>query len=150
MLTWRNHIVANSELFKPTIYLWLLAGIVTLLVLTGCDAGRFTASSGWSGAVVADDVIYIGSRQAELLALDKENGTVRWSFPGDRDTSLEGIYGSPAVTEELIFLGGYDGTLYALDRVNQVRVWDFPTEHRIVGSPTADSDTVLVLSLIHI
>ena len=142
--TWRNHIAANSEPFKPAIYLWLLSCILALLVLAGCDTGRFKASSGWSGAVVADDVIYIGSRQAELLALDKENGTLRWSFSGDRDNGLEGIYGSPAVTEELVFLGAYNGTLYALDRTNQIEVWDFQTEHRIVGSPTVASDTVLV------
>ncbi|MFH1560496.1 MAG: PQQ-binding-like beta-propeller repeat protein [Chloroflexota bacterium] len=118
---------------------------LALFTVAGCSAaGRIEASSGWSGAVVADDVIYVGSRQAELLALDKENGTLRWSFPGDNDEEMEAIYGSPAATKELVFVGGYNGTLYALNPATQVKEWDFSTDDRIVGSPIVAGDTVIV------
>ena len=96
---------------------------------------------------MTDDVIYIGSQEAKLLALDRQNGTLRWSFPGDNDEGLEGIYGSPAVTDELIFVGAYgkeNGTLYALNPITQGKQWEFTTKNHIVGSPTVAGDTVFV------
>ena len=61
--------------------MWLLLVPLALFTVAGCEAaGRFTASSGWSGAVVADDVIYIGSQEAELLALDKDSGAILWRY----------------------------------------------------------------------
>ena len=96
---------------------------------------------------MTDDTVYIGSRQAELLALDKENGTLLWSFPGANDESLGGIYGSPAVTDSLIYVGSYGeevGKLYALNPVTHAKEWDFPTEDHIVGSPTVAGNMVIV------
>ena len=96
---------------------------------------------------MTDDVIYIGSQDAELLVLDRKNGSLRWSFPGDNDEPLGGIYGSPAVGDELIFVGAYgkeNGTLYALNPITQAKVWEFQTEDHIVGSPTVAGDTVIV------
>ena len=120
---------------------------LALLAVAGCGAAGFSVASGWSGAVVADDVVYIGSQEAELLALDRENGSLRWSFPGDQDESLVGIYGSPAVTDKLVFVGAYgkeNGTLYALNPITRAKVWDFPTDDHIVGSPVVARDTVLI------
>jgi outer membrane protein assembly factor BamB len=96
--------------------------------------------------VVAEDVIYIGSQEAKLLALNKEDGAVRWSFPADKDKdkALKGIYGSPAVTEGLVFVGGYNGTLYALNTTTQLKEWEFPTGDPIVGSPIVVEETVIV------
>jgi outer membrane protein assembly factor BamB len=120
---------------------------LALLAVAGCQTGGFSAESGWSGAVVTDDVIYIGSQEAELLALDRKNGSLRWSFPGDNDEPLEGIYGSPAVGDELIFVGAYgkeNGTLYAVNPTTRAKVWEFQTEDHIVGSPVVAGNTVIV------
>lgn len=99
--------------------------------------------------MVADDVVYVGSRQAELLALDRQNGTLMWSFQGDEDESLGGIYGSPAVSDELVFVGAYGeelGKLYAVNANNGQVAWQAPfkTGGHIVGSPTVVGNTVLI------
>ena len=139
--------MANPGSPRARLRLLLLLAPLALLAMAGCEAARFTATSGWSGAVVAGDAIYIGSRQAELLALDKDNGALLWSYPASDDENLVGIYGSPAVTESLIYLGAYGeeiGTLHAIDPVTRAKVWEFPTGDHIVGSPTVAGDTVIV------
>jgi outer membrane protein assembly factor BamB len=86
---------------------------------------------------VSEEVVFVGSREDELLALDRANGALLWSFPqeGQEDDGLEGIYASPAVTDDLVLVGGYNGILYALDPSTRQKVWEFQTDDSIVGSP---------------
>ncbi len=147
MATQRDHSPARPATPAATIRLWLLVVPFALLAAIGCEAGRFTAESGWSGAVVAGDVVYIGSRQAELLALDRQQGNLLWRFPSGEEENLVGIYGSPAVTDDLVYVGAYGeelGRLYAIDPVQRAKVWDYPTGDHIVGSPVVSGETVLV------
>ena len=143
----RLHSLTRNASTAARLRTWLLVVPLLLLAALGCEAGRFTAESGWSGAVVAGDVVYIGSREAQLLALDRQRGTLLWSFPSPDEENLVGIYGSPAVTDDLVYVGAYGeelGRLYAIDPVQRAKVWDYPTGDHIVGSPTVAGETVLV------
>ncbi len=116
--------------------LWLLALALAVITLAGCDARDLGPDSGWSGVAVSDEVVFVGSREDELLALDRANGALLWSFPQDgQEDGLEGIYASPAVTDDLVLIGGYNGILYALDPSTRQKVWEFQTDDSIVGSP---------------
>ena len=116
--------------------LWLLALALAVITLAGCDARDLGPDSGWSGVTVSDEVVFVGSREDELLALDRANGALLWSFPQDgQEDGLEGIYASPAVTDDLVLVGGYNGILYALDPSTRQKVWEFQTDDSIVGSP---------------
>ncbi len=117
--------------------LWLLALALAVITLAGCDARDLGPDSGWSGVTVSEEVVFVGSREDELLALDRANGALLWSFPqeGQEDDGLEGIYASPAVTDDLVLVGGYNGILYALDPSTRQKVWEFQTDDSIVGSP---------------
>ena len=116
--------------------LWLLALALAVITLAGCDARDLGPDSGWSGVAVSDEVVFVGSREDELLALDRANGALLWSFPEEgQEDGLEGIYASPAVTDDLVLIGGYNGILYALDPSTRQKVWEFQTDDSIVGSP---------------
>ncbi len=117
--------------------LWLLALALAVITLAGCDARDLGPDSGWSGVTVSEEAVFVGSREDELLALDRANGALLWSFPqeGQEDDGLEGIYASPAVTDDLVLVGGYNGILYALDPSTRQKVWEFQTDDSIVGSP---------------
>ena len=116
--------------------LWLLALALAVITLAGCGARDLGPDSGWSGVTVSDEVVFVGSREDELLALDRANGALLWSFPQDgQEDGLEGIYASPAVTDDLVLVGGYNGILYALDPSTRQKVWEFQTDDSIVGSP---------------
>ncbi len=109
--------------------------LLFLPLLFGCT-GDFRSTTGWSGALLDDDKIYIGTKEANLTVLDKDNGRYLWSFPRDGDDlDIEGIYGTPITAEDTIFFGSYSGDLFALDPNNERVLWKFPTDGHIVGSP---------------
>jgi hypothetical protein len=59
---------------------------------------------------VVDGVVYVGTHDRRLLALDADRGTERWSF------ATEGaVGGSPAVADGAVYVGDEAGVLYAVD-----------------------------------
>jgi outer membrane protein assembly factor BamB len=101
----------------PSRYLYILAGLLTILLAAGCAGGRFSAASGWSGVVDGGDLVYVGSMAGTLLALDAESGATEWEFPRETDGSGDefgSIYGTPTLANGLIYAGGYNGRVYAV------------------------------------
>lgn len=81
-----------------------------------------------SPAVVAG-VVYVGSNDHSLYALDAESGALKWRFrTGGRVAS------SPAVLNGVIYFGSYDGYFYAVDVAGKQK-WRFQTdgERRYAG-----------------
>jgi eukaryotic-like serine/threonine-protein kinase len=87
--------------------------------------GRFIASP-----AIADGVLYDGSTDGVLYAVDAASGTKKWAFQtGAR------IASSPAVSDGLVFFESYDGNFYALDAADGKLRWKFATggERRFAG-----------------
>jgi eukaryotic-like serine/threonine-protein kinase len=83
-----------------------------------------------SSPVVADEVVYVGSNDHFVYALNAADGTKRWKFKTDsRVTS------SPAVASGLVYIGSYDGNLYALETGTGKQRWkfSFEGEHRFTA-----------------
>jgi outer membrane protein assembly factor BamB len=83
-----------------------------------------------SSPAVSDGVVYVGSTDGRLYALDCATGAKRWEFrTGARVTS------SPAVANGTVFFGSYDSNFYALDAANGKVKWKFATggEHRFTA-----------------
>src|SRR5664279_3250532 len=77
-----------------------------------------------SPAIVAG-VVYVGSTDGNLYAIDEQSGTQRWKFKtGAR------IPSSPAVANGLIFFGSYDGYFYAVDISTGKLKWKFHNAER--------------------
>ena len=72
---------------------------------------RFTAGDSVdSSPTVVDGVVYVGSDDGTLYALDAATGAERWRFAtGDEVDS------SPAVVDGVVFVGSEDGNVYALE-----------------------------------
>lgn len=78
---------------------------------------------------VADGVVYVGSNDHNLYAIDAASGALKWKFrTGGRVAS------SAAVVNGVIYFGSYDGYLYAVDLSGKER-WKFQTngERRYAG-----------------
>lgn len=67
---------------------------------------------------VVEGVLYIGSYDNNLYALNAADGSFIWKFPTDG-----GIASTPCVHEEMVLIGSEDGTLYAVSRRNGRQVW---------------------------
>jgi len=123
----------------------LLLPIAMLLAvaLMGCSPIR-SPSSGWSGAAVDSGILYVGTREGEVLALDASTGEEHWRFPQEGKDGLGGVYGTPAVKEGKVYVGGYDGKVYALEATTGRKVWEFATNGPIVGGCSIAGNLLLV------
>ena len=68
-----------------------------------------TVSYGISSPAVADGIVYLGSTDHKVYALDAAIGRPRWSY-----TTGDGTLYRPAVTGSTVHIGSTDHHLYAL------------------------------------
>jgi outer membrane protein assembly factor BamB len=96
-----------------------------------------------SSPAISAGVLYVGSTDGNLYALDVKSGKQKWKFPaGVRITS------SPAVAGGLVYFESYSGNFIALDIANGQVKWKFQTdgEHRFIaknihgGMPAGEAD----------
>ncbi|OPC78011.1 serine/threonine protein kinase [Embleya scabrispora] len=101
---------------------------------------RFT-TGGWvhSSPAVADGVVYVGSLDNRLYALEVATGAKKWAFP-----TGGGITSSPAVARGLVYVGSTDENLYALDVATGLVKWRFPTEGKVASSPAVADGIVYI------
>jgi outer membrane protein assembly factor BamB len=63
-----------------------------------------------SSPAVAGSVVFVGSEDGRLYAVDAASGAKLWDFlTGDKITS------SPAVVNGVVYVGSHDGNVYAIE-----------------------------------
>ncbi|MFD2516429.1 outer membrane protein assembly factor BamB family protein [Salinimicrobium flavum] len=75
-----------------------------------------------SSPVLVDDVVYIGSEDHFLYAIDAANGAVKWKYQ-----TKGPVNSTPAVAQGKVMFLSYDGNFYALDQTDGKVVWTFKT-----------------------
>lgn len=98
-----------KSIFKTP--LLLLAILLGGLVLVSCRAGLGAVAKGWSGGVIDDGILFVGSMTGNLVAVDVADGRLLSAVP--LGTSAVAIYGSLAVSGDLVYVPGYDGRVRA-------------------------------------
>jgi eukaryotic-like serine/threonine-protein kinase len=84
-----------------------------------------------SSPAIVNGVVYVGSNDGNLYAIDQQTGSQKWKFPTEaRVTS------SPAVANGLVYFGSYDGNFYAVDTASGKQKWKFRNagERRYAGT----------------
>ena len=84
-----------------------------------------------SSPTVVNGIVYFGSVDGTLYALNAASGQQKWSFPTSR-----AVYSSPAVVNCVVYFGSNDGKLYALDASSEQKLWSFQTGDKVQSSPT--------------
>jgi len=79
-----------------------------------------------SSPAVADGVVYIGSRDGNLYALNADTGEKLWSFK-----TGSWVESSPIVVGGVVYVGSNDGFFYALDAKTGEERWAFGTTYGI-------------------
>ena len=75
-----------------------------------------------SSPAISNGILYVGSSDHFLYALDAATGVLKWKFKtGGRITS------SPAVLAGLIYFGSFDSNFYAVDAATGQLKWKFQT-----------------------
>jgi outer membrane protein assembly factor BamB len=110
---------------------------------------------GGSGLAQTQDLLYVGSREGRVFALNPESRSRglsfptegEWIFPADKE-KLGAIYGTPVLSGDTLYLGTSDGKLYALDAKTGRSKWQnpFPDKGAIIGGLAVAGDTIFVAS----
>lgn len=102
--------------------------------------------------VVSDEYIYVGLYEDNshysiddnyLIALDRETGSMEWSF-GIGHVGSEGIPGPPAIAGGTVFIVSHDCQVYAVDAATGHPLWNFETDSPQLSSPVVDDGVVYV------
>jgi outer membrane protein assembly factor BamB len=90
--------------------------------LSGVKWSFHTGGAVISSPGVAGGVVYFGSTDHNLYAVNSADGTLKWKFrTGSRVTS------SPAVADGVVYFESYDSNFYAVDAANGKEKWRFQT-----------------------
>jgi outer membrane protein assembly factor BamB len=90
-----------------------------------------------SSPAVANGVVYIGSDDGKVYALNATTGSKLWSYTTSGGTGANAVVSSPAVANGIVYLGSEDGQAYALNGSTGAKLWN-----TTVG-PTDSSPAVL-------
>ncbi len=92
-----------------------------------------------SGVVVAGEILYLGTHDGHVLALDRSTGRKRWSFAAD-----DSVLAAPSLDAGRLYFGSYGGHVYALDAGAGTLLWKHDTRRPVVSTPAVARGKVLV------
>jgi len=89
--------------------------------------------------VVMNGIVYFGSDDGYLYAVDALNGKSKWYL---QTGSV--VRTSPTVVEGIVYFGSDDGHLHAVDALSGKLRWSFQTGSKFITNPIVDNKTVYI------
>jgi outer membrane protein assembly factor BamB len=81
-----------------------------------------------SSPIVVNGIVYVGSEDKKLYALDANTGQKLWDF-----TTNGGISSSPAVANGIVYVGSKDQKLYAVEATTGKKIWEAKTDGEVLS-----------------
>jgi eukaryotic-like serine/threonine-protein kinase len=76
-----------------------------------------------SSPVLYENILYVGSADHNLYAIDRKTGKERWHF-----TTCGAVHSTPAILRDVVYFLSFDNYFYALDAKTGREKWRFQTE----------------------
>ncbi len=92
-----------------------------------------------SSPTVVGGVVYVGSLDTNVYAIDAQSGQKKWSF----QTGFF-VVSSPAVADGVVYVGSFDHNVYAIDARSGEKKWSFQTGDIVHSSPVVVDGVVCV------
>jgi outer membrane protein assembly factor BamB len=130
---------------QPKILLLVVIALLPL-ILVSCIGGSAQLAKGWSGTTVHDGIIYVGTVDGRVVALNSSSHSQQWDHTINPATT---IYATPIVGDDLVYVGTYSGLVYALTIDQGTERWVYPRTGSIgpiVGSPVVANETIYISS----
>jgi outer membrane protein assembly factor BamB len=89
-----------------------------------------------SSAAIVNGVVYVGSMNGYLLAIDLATGKERWKYKAAQEIEES----SPAVSNGIVYVGDLSGMFHAVDTATGKSKWTFKTGGEIKSSPVVFTD----------
>jgi outer membrane protein assembly factor BamB len=130
--------------------LFLVVIALFALLLVSCIPGTAQPMGGWSGATVHDGIIYVGTRDGRVVAINASTQSEQERIIWDSTiTPATLIYTTPIVAGDLVYVGTYSGQIYALTIARGTERWVYPrtgSMGAIVGRPVIANETIYISS----
>jgi len=98
-----------------------------------------TSGNVYSSPAVVDGMVFVGSNDGNVYALDQHTGAHIWNY-----STGNAVMSSPAVVDGKVYVGSNDSKVYALDQYTGAHVWNYTTGDWITSSPTVADGKVFV------
>jgi outer membrane protein assembly factor BamB len=103
----------------------------------------------FSQPMVDNNILYVGSLDHNLYALDAQTGVIQWSFK-----TGDSILNAPTISDGKIYLGSNDGNIYVIDAQTGMELLHFSipsspdqnSESGVYGTPLVDSTTIYAVN----
>lgn len=93
----------------------------------------------YASPIVAEDRVYVGDYNGNMLCLSLKDGKVLWSYKtGNR------IFGTAAVANNTLVFSSTDNNIYALNAKTGKLKWIFETSKPVMGGVTIDNNIAYV------
>jgi len=150
-----------SYRMKQPKILFLVIIVLLPLILVSCISGGTQSARGWPGTTVHDGIIYAGSTDGSVVAINSSTENLEWSYsialvtaPSSflscgQTSAPTAIYGTPVVDRDIVYIGTYSGQVYALTIARGADRWVYPRTGSIgaiVGSPVIANETIYISS----
>jgi outer membrane protein assembly factor BamB len=103
--------------------------LVALKAETGEELWRFKAGVIESSPLLVDGVLYFGTFDDKLYALDARTRKVRWTYKTGDD-----VKGGPVFFAGAVYFGSYDGNVYAVDAKTGKLRWSSEAQGGLRGA----------------
>jgi len=98
-----------------------------------------TGSDVTSSPAVTNGIVYVGSYDNNLYALNATTGTTLWNY-----TTGDQVGSSPAIANGIVYVGSSDNNLYALNATTGTKLWNYTTGDAVQSSPAVSNGIVYV------
>ena len=92
-----------------------------------------------SSPAVSGGIVYVGSYDKKVYALNASSGTLMWSY-----TTGSYVLSSPAVASGKVYVGSYDKKVYCLNAYTGAFIWSYTTGDVVESSPAVADGKVYV------
>ena len=94
-----------------------------------------------SSLVVSDGVVYFGSHDTNLYAVNAKTGQEKWKFKTGR-----WVWSSPTVSDGVVYFGSAEYNLYAVNAKTGQEKWKFKAGYMVVSSAAVSDGVVYFAS----
>jgi outer membrane protein assembly factor BamB len=99
---------------------------------------KFATQDSIEGApAIVGGIVYVGSSDEYLYALDLASGKEKWKYKAGP------IKASPAVRQGRVYIGNADGVFYCIDAAKGEKCWSYETEGEITSGANFAGDLIL-------
>ncbi len=134
--------VASGTVYIGYGYL-TVGGVCALAAATGNLIWNTTMGTVEAGVIdspaVVGGVVYVGSLDKKMYALNASTGAQIWSY-----TTGGGISSSPAVASGTVYIGSGDAKIYALNATNGNSIWNQTATAAVFSSPAVADSVVYI------